>query len=79
VIMPGINGRELSERLLAQRPSLKVLFMSGYPDDAILRHGGLGSGKPFLEKPFSPDALVRKVLALMDDGDRPGTGRSVSG
>jgi CheY-like chemotaxis protein len=65
VIMPGINGRELAERLAGRRPAMKVLYMSGYTDDAILRHGGLTDGTPVIEKPFTPDALRRKVYDVL--------------
>ncbi|HET7321654.1 MAG TPA: ATP-binding protein, partial [Longimicrobiaceae bacterium] len=54
VVMPGIGGRELAERLQERREGVAVLFMSGYTDDAILRHGMLNEGTPFLEKPFTP-------------------------
>jgi two-component system cell cycle sensor histidine kinase/response regulator CckA len=66
VIMPGINGRELAERLVARRSVMKVLYMSGYTDDAILRHGGLTDGTPVIEKPFTPEALRRKVYAVLN-------------
>jgi PAS domain S-box-containing protein len=61
VIMPGLNGRELAEQLTARAPALRVLFMSGYTDDAISRHGGLDADFVFLEKPFAPDTLIAKV------------------
>ena len=66
-IMPRLGGRELAERLLVNRPELVVLCMSGYTDDAVLRHGIINDGAPFLEKPFTPDRLLRKVRALLDD------------
>jgi PAS domain S-box-containing protein len=65
VIMPGINGRELAEQLRTRFPDIKVIFMSGYTDDAILRHGGLGANTILLEKPFTPEALMRKVHDLL--------------
>ncbi|MGH7538282.1 MAG: hypothetical protein ACREMF_06585, partial [Gemmatimonadales bacterium] len=52
--------------LKEQRPELKVLFVSGYTDDAIIRHGVLERGIAFLQKPFSPEALARKVRELLD-------------
>jgi signal transduction histidine kinase len=66
VVMPGIGGRELAERLQRQRPDVALLFMSGYTDDAILRHGMLVEGTPFLEKPFTPAGLREKVRAVLD-------------
>jgi PAS domain S-box-containing protein len=66
VIMPEIGGRELIERLGATRADTRVLFMSGYTDDAIVRHGVLQAGIPFLEKPFTPRALVGAVRRALD-------------
>jgi len=68
VVMPGRSGRELHEALKSSRPSLKVLYMSGYTDNAIVHHGVLDPGKPFIQKPFSPDALARKVREVLDAG-----------
>ncbi len=65
VIMPQMNGRELAERLSTIRPDMKVLYISGYADDAIIRHGVLGFGIPMVSKPFSPDALARKVREVL--------------
>jgi two-component system, cell cycle sensor histidine kinase and response regulator CckA len=70
LVMPGINGRALAEQLAPLRPELKVLFLSGYTDDAVIRHGGLEAGKAFLQKPFTPDALARKVREVMDEGPK---------
>ena len=64
VVMPGINGRVLAERLSARRPDLKVLFMSGYTEDAVL--GARGPGMQFLQKPFAPDALRSMVRQVLD-------------
>jgi len=65
VVMPEINGREVSERLLARRPDLKVLFMSGYNDDAVVRHGVVGSPAAFLQKPFDSRTLATRVRDVL--------------
>ena len=61
VVMPGLSGREMVERLRVARPDLKVLFTSGYTDDAVVRHGILRPGVAFLQKPFTRDALISKM------------------
>jgi two-component system, cell cycle sensor histidine kinase and response regulator CckA len=67
VIMPGgLNGRELAEQVRAVSPGVKVLYMSGYTDDAIVHHGVLEPGLFFLQKPFTPVALVRKVREVLE-------------
>src|SRR5262245_24882457 len=66
VIMPQMSGRELAQRLLALRPDMRVLYMSGYADDDIVRHGVLGTGMAFIAKPFTPDSLAAKVRAIME-------------
>jgi PAS domain S-box-containing protein len=66
VIMPGLNGRALAERLGSLQPGLKVLYMSGYTDDAIVNHGVLESGTYLLHKPFSEESLIRKVREVLD-------------
>ena len=66
VVMPEMSGRELTDRLTRLRPEMKVLFMSGYTDDTIVRHGILESDIAFLQKPFTPHALALKVRELLD-------------
>jgi two-component system cell cycle sensor histidine kinase/response regulator CckA len=69
VIMPEMSGRELSERLSQLRPAMKVLYMSGYTDDAIIHQGVLDTGANFIQKPFSPDALAQKVREVLDKSE----------
>ena len=68
VIMPEMSGRELADRLTGLRPDVRVLYFSGYTDDAIVRHGVLEEGIAYLEKPFTPDQLARKVREVLDAG-----------
>jgi PAS domain S-box-containing protein len=69
VIMPGMNGRELSRILAASRPELRVLYMSGYTDAVIAQQGILEPGTAFVSKPFTPDVLARKVREVLDAPD----------
>jgi two-component system cell cycle sensor histidine kinase/response regulator CckA len=64
VVMPGMNGRQLAERLREQRPELKVLFMSGYTDDAVIARGVIDHQMKFLQKPFGADQLAQAVAEL---------------
>ncbi len=66
VIMPGMNGRALSEKLVTQRPQLRVLYMSGYTGQAV-GQGVLAPGSQFLAKPFTRDTLARKVREVLDE------------
>jgi CheY-like chemotaxis protein len=66
VVMPGMNGRMLVERLTAQRPAVRVLFMSGYTDDDMLRRGIVDPRMAFFQKPFTPEALANKVREVLD-------------
>ncbi len=68
VVMPGQGGREVAEQLLERHPGLKVLYVSGYTDDAVVRHGVLHEAVNFLQKPFTPTGLAHKVREVLDRG-----------
>ncbi len=66
LVMPKMSGRELSQSLGSIRPQMRTIFMSGYTDDAVMRHGVQEDGVAFLQKPFSLAVLARKVLEMLD-------------
>ena len=66
VVMPGMNGRQLSEKLMSAQPGVKVLYMSGYTDDAVIARGVIEPGTAFLQKPFGVDRLAQKIRELLD-------------
>jgi PAS domain S-box-containing protein len=70
VVMPGIGGMQLAEQMKALRPQIRVLYMSGYPNDGIVQSGVLGTGVALLEKPFTRDTLLQKVRNVLDVATR---------
>jgi two-component system cell cycle sensor histidine kinase/response regulator CckA len=65
VVMPGIGGKELAARLAGKFPDVKVLFMTGYTDDEVLRRGILDQGRALILKPFSPEELLRRIRMVL--------------
>jgi two-component system cell cycle sensor histidine kinase/response regulator CckA len=66
IIMPGTSGRELAKRITSRHPRTRVLYMSGYTDNVLAQGGVLEAGLSFLQKPFTPGALVQKVRDVLD-------------
>jgi len=66
VVMPRMGGPELAQALLAKRPSVKVLYMSGYTDHPMVRRGVVNAGVAFLQKPFTPTVLVTRVREVLE-------------
>jgi CheY-like chemotaxis protein len=71
VVMPGIGGRELAKRLLALRPGISVLYLSGYTEDAVITHGALDANTAFLQKPFTLQNLAKKVREVLRSNPAP--------
>ena len=66
MVMPRMSGRELGEKLRSSDPSLKIIYMSGYTDDVLVRTGALGPGMSFLQKPLRPEVIAAKVREALD-------------
>jgi len=66
VVMPQAHGKALHRQLLQSWPAIRVVYMSGYPDETFCHHGIREEGKPFMQKPFSAEALAREVRTALD-------------
>jgi PAS domain S-box-containing protein len=78
VVMPGMDGRKLAEHMLQNIPGIKVLFMSGYTDDAIMHHGVLEPGLALLQKPFTRESFTRKVREVLGSNQKPAETNNVT-
>jgi len=79
VVMPGMGGKELAEKLLGACPTVKILFLSGYAENAIVQQGVMHPGTNFIQKPFSSMELLKKIREILDESDRRGSGGPFSG
>ena len=73
VVMPGMSGRQLADRLRSFHPEINVLYMSGYTDSDITHHGVLEKGVNYMQKPFTVDTLAKKVREVLDKNSKPTT------
>jgi two-component system, cell cycle sensor histidine kinase and response regulator CckA len=69
--MPGMSGRALGEKIRELQPEARIIFMSGYTDDVLVRTGAMSPGMSFLQKPLRPDVLAAKVREALDSPTRP--------
>ena len=77
VVMPGMSGPELAGELASLRPGIKAIFTSGYTDDAIARQGILDPTAAFIQKPYRPKALARKIREVLDESSNAKNGSAV--